>query len=493
METENIDDIMKELDSSDFGEKDEVLDEIQELDKKNKKNEERVSFFETRDFIYEQVQNAVLAVDAVSALDQKTGIFVKYNKKEDSWELVKKFKYQDKTYFPIIDEVFVKGGVTLPTQPEEYKSTKEITDLIRNFLVERVQLPIKPVNYEKFLPHLILFYWVYEKFPFIPYVQFVGGTGTGKTTAMETVGGLCYKAVDSTSSLTIASLFRIATQWRGTMLIDEFNGGGDNYMELLSFLKAGVSNRLLYRIEGEKTKEIKAYIVKSPKMFTSESPISDAGLQSRTIVIKMDKSTRPLPLYQLEEDFEECLHIRNKLLLWRLRHYNLIDLHQIKNGFEELRSFDKRVQQIITPIYYFSDEETKKDIIEFAKDQEEETLRSRRESPDGAIFEIINDIWKDGRDVEIKDVCDQFNKEQKEKGYKTEYTEKKIGNIVRKILGFQTERAGHNKYYRVIRDENQLKSKQSYYGIMTEFCDGVPTASVASTATEAEVDDIYNI
>ena len=457
-----------------------VVDEIKELDKKKDKDI-YTSFFETRNFIYEQVLNADDAELAVLETEGVLGTkFVKYYKKEDKWEKVDSFVFRKRTYKPITDEVFMKGGVCLSTQPEEYKNTKEIIDQIKEYLNKRIQLPTKPINYEKFLPHLILFYWVYEKFPFIPYIHFVGGTSTGKTTAMEIFGDLCYKAVDSTSSLTIASMFRIATQWKGTMLIDEFNNSSESSRDLVLFLKAGVSNRLLYRVEGEKTKELKAYIIKSPKIFTSEVPINDAGLQSRTIVIKMEKNTKELPLYMLKEDVEEAMHIRNKLLLWRLRNFNKVDLSKIRFGFAELKVFDRRVQQIITPVYYFSGDETKKDILEFAQDQENETLRARREAIDGVIFEILCDIWDAGNEAQLKMVCSIFNEEQKSRGYKEEYTEKRIGNIVRKILGFETERRGHEKSYWILRNSDVEANKRGYYGVIRSV------SSTASSASSAE-------
>lgn len=462
---EEIEEIIKDLDSD----TDQVIEEIGELDKKKDKNTIYTSFLETRDFIYEQVINAEDAEDAESKTDQNITSFIKYDKKNDAWERVNSFKYQGKTYSPIMDEVFTKGGVCLSSGVEEYKNVKEILDQIKTYLNERIQLPTQPINYEKFLPHLILFYWVYEKFPFIPYVHFVGGTSTGKTTAMEVFGDLCYKAVDSTSSLTIASMFRIATQWKGTMLIDEFNSSGEEAKDLVTFLKAGVSNRLLYRVEGEKKKELKAYIIKSPKVFTSETPINDAGLQSRTVVIKMEKNSRKLPLFFLKEDFEECMHIRNKLLLWRFRNLNKIDLKAIKYGFTELQGFDRRVQQIITPVYYFSDDETKGDIIEFAKDQEKETFRSRRESLDGIIFGYLVEIWDAGEEAQIRAICAKFNSEQSGRGYKNELSERRASNIIRKILGFDTEVRGHEKFAWVVRNLDVEANKRSYYGLSPLF------------------------
>jgi hypothetical protein len=354
------------------------------------------------------------------------------------------------------------NGIYLATGVKEYKNTKEITDQITEFIKKNVQLP---PFFEKFLPRLILFYWLYEKFPFIPYIHFVGRTSTGKTTAMEVVGMLSYKSIDTTGSLTIASMFRVATAWRGTLLIDEFDKVGENAREITSFLKSGTSNRLVLRVEGEKKREVRAYIVKSPKMFTSESPISDAGLQSRTILVKMDTNTRRLPLFLLPEDYAEAQEIRNKLLLWRLKNLNNVNLKDIRYGYPELEVFDRRVQQVITPIYYFSDDETKADIITFAKEQEEETKRLRLESLNGKIFEMMIDIWNVGEEVQVKAITFTLNEESKGLGFKNELTEEKVSRIIRKILGFETEARGDSKLKWVVRNEEKAKELKDYYGI----------------------------
>jgi hypothetical protein len=474
-------------------EKDELADlkSIKDLDAKEvkkaiKKDDSAIytSFLETEDYILEQIIDAEDAELATLKRGEDRCAFIKYSKLNGEIDKVKEFEYKGKVYQPIVDDVLSKGGICLPNNVVEYKDTAEITKEIRQYLTERIQLPSKPINYEKFLPHLILFYWVYEKFPFVPYVHFVGGTATGKTTAMETFGSLCYKPVDSSSSLTIASMFRIATQWKGTLLIDEFEKAGESSKEIILFLKAGVSNRLLYRTEGEKKKVLVAYIIKSPKIFTSENPINDAGLQSRTMVIKMERNTKELPLYRLPEDYREAQEIRNKLLLWRLRNFNKIDLSSIKFGFPELKVFDRRVQQILTPIYYFTDNSARKDLLEFAKEHQDDTIRSRRDALDGLIFELMLDIWNEGKEVQVKQITSQVNEEQKGKGYKNEVTEKKVGNIIRKVIGFETERRGHDKSYWVIRNDEKITCKTDYYGIASTSL--LDTASSANTANELE-------
>lgn len=441
--------------------------------KSNKKDDDNidnisyVSFLETPDFILEEISLVPLSPDSplISGLDKIK--FIKYSKLNDTFEIVREMEYCEKIYRPIIDKTLIKGGVGLPTGVVEYENTLEIIDDMTDFLNKYIQLP---PFFEKLLPQLVLFYWVYEKFPFVPYLHFIGGTGTGKSTAMDVLGSICYKPIDTTGSLTIASVFRLSTTWKGTLLIDEFDTVGEKKGEMVSFLKSGVSNRLLFRTEGEKKKDVEAYTVKSPKIFTSENPISDAGLQSRTIEIKMDKNKRRLPLYKLPHYYEEAQNIKNKLLLWRLRNFNKVDLSEIEYGFKELESFDRRVQQIITPIYYFSDKDTKKQILIFATEQEIETKRLRRESLEGQIFEIIYDnvLLSMFVDVSLSSIVEKINKNTK-----YPVTERKVAGIVRKVLGIDTKRIGTAEGKETILvlegKEDMIKEKAIYYGLSSEI------------------------
>jgi len=449
--------------------------------KTNKKEGDKdihVSFFEVEGYIYEQMS----ATDATDATSNREGgaAFIRYSKENDTWDIVNEFEFKGKRYLPIVDEAYLKGGIILPTGVTEYKNTAEIINQIKDFLHENIELP---TFYEAFVPNLILFYWVYEKFPFIPYLQFVGRTATGKSTAMEVVGSISYKPIDTTGSLTIASMFRMATLWKGTLLIDEFEQVGENSREIVSFLKSGVSDRLVLRTEGDVKKDVKAYIVKAPKIFTSENPINDAGLQSRTLVVKMEKSKRKLPLFRLQHYYKEAEAIRNKLLLWRLRNFNKINLKDIEFGFEELKSFDRRVQQVITPIYYFSDNETKKEILTFAVQQEEETKRERREGLDGKIFEFIYEHKEE--DVTIAMIFDYLNAGNKMRVI----TERKIGGIIRSILGFDIDRVGHENIRTIVLEnmEEKLDDLANYYGLNSNNL--YKSSSIYRVAQDATVAD----
>lgn len=164
---------------------------------------------------------------------------------------------------------------------------------------------------------------------------------------------------------------------------------------------------------------------------------------------------------------------------------NKINLTEIEYGFPELQSFDRRVQQVITPIFYFSGEETKKDIVEFAKKQEEETFRERREALDGQIFQCIVDNYP--IEPALKLITEIINKDR---GIQRQYTEKKIANVIRKVLGFDIERRGSENISTVVlNDPKKMEELNDYYGCVLPVVSVVSVASVVnSTTNKDEID-----
>ena len=474
-----FEDQLKDLDIAE--ETTQAVDEIQDLKKKKSKKDDKntiyTSFIETDNYILEQIVIATPATHATSPAESR---YLKFDKNLGTIEKIDKFENNKLTYKPIVGDILNKGVVLLPTDAIDYENTDKLVKQLRDFFNKYFEAP----NFSQNLfPYLTLFYWVYDRFPFIPYVHFMGRTGTGKTTAMEVLGSVCYKPIDASGAITLASIFRVVSEWKGTLLIDEFAPGGDGYREMLALLKSGVSDRSVLRVEGEKKKEVCAYIVKSPKMFTSEKPIHDVGLRSRVIEVKMEKNTRKIPLYRQNDFLEEAQELRNKLLFWRLKKLSEIDLTKIKFGFKSLSSFDGRTQQVITPIYYMANKEAKKDIVKFAKEQEEETLRERRESIDGQIFQFIVDNFDPEGTEEI--TLPQLFEDISQTANNKYMTSRKIANITRKILGIEIERQGHeNTRTLILRGrEEKLKELCQYYGI------SVPSAWVARVAGVADVPD----
>lgn len=456
--------------------------------KKKKKKKDRIvniSQLKTPRFILEQI--ATGATGATHERDPKRGYsFIKYDRENNEVEYTDEIEIGKYIYKPLNSKLADEQSIYLPTGIEEYSSTDELLKEIKEYLSFYFEVD---EMMEKMLPNYVLFTWVFDKFPFVPYLQFVGRTSTGKTTAGETIASVCYKAVDATGAASLSSIFRIADEWGGTLFLDEFdlaNANKDNRQAMLSFLKSGVSDRAVLRVESSGKKfEVKPYRVKAPKIFTSEKMINDAGLQSRTIIIRMQKNKRKLPLYKLNTYYEKGQELRNKLLLWRLENLDKIDLSEIEYGFKELSHLDGRVQQILTPIYYLSDKKGKKEILQFAKEQEEQTKEERRNNEDGIIFGLIYDYYeKENAQPPLKYVTDELNEQRQELGYKTKRSERKVSEIVRKIIGLETERVGHDKITTIMIDKNKEKYEElvEYYGLGS-------LQSVAPVASDADVKD----
>jgi len=458
-----LEDRLKDIDLEE--EKENAINEMGELNKSKKKKDDdddilvSTSFLETEDYILEQINSCDTTTLATSKTNRK---FIVFNKKTGTTEEKSTFEYKNKVYQPIDSELLTQGIISLPKGVEEYGTTIELVEEIKEFLYEYFEAP---GFFKELLPYIILFYWVYDEFPFIPYLHFLGRTGTGKTTAMEVVGSICYKPIDASGAVSMASIFRIASQWKGTLLLDEFNPAGENYREMLTLLKTGVSDRAVLRVEGDKKKEVVGFLIKSPKIFTSENPTNDAGLRSRVLEIRMEKNKKRVPLYRQLGFKNKAEQLQKKLLLWRLRKLIKIDLSEINQGFEALQCFDGRVQQVITPIYYLADDESKKKILKFAIEQQDETLRERRESIDGQSFIVIHDYYKKGNEPALTDISEILNK-----GSKYPISEKKLGNAVRKILGFDIQRLGHDNISTVIssKDHERVEELCEYYGIKFE-------------------------
>jgi len=464
----------------------EVLKEIRS-EKRKKKNENEIytSFFETDSFILEQIQHPIInnnAGDAVVADGAEENQFLFYSKTTGSVDYLTQFEWHGKTIYPITGSLLDAGVVLLPSGIEEYGDTSTLVAEIHDFLYENFEVPM---FYEKFLPYLALFSWVYDRFPFVPYVHFIGLTGTGKTTAAEAFMNVCYKPIDAAGAITMSPIFRTAKDWRGTLFLDEFEPEGDGYKEMISFLKSGVGNRAVLRTEGEKNREVIAYLIKSMKIFTSERPINNAGLRSRMFVIQMEKNTRKIPLIKLKRFTNTAMKLRNKLLLWRLRNLDKIDLSELEYGYPELQTFDRRVQQVLTPVYYLSDEKARKTIVEFASVQEEETKRERLESIEGEIFQAIYDYYSEKRQLQatidppLTAISEKINADRTRRPT----TEKRIANIVRQVLQFDVEQqATHEKARVVLISEkmNRFTDLQTYFGY-GDICDENSSASPAKT------------
>ena len=449
-------------------------------DKEN--NTIQSSLLETENFIVEQILGMNNEHSERSVSNIQTDYVKYYKTNPEKIERVDRVGHNGKVFIPIQGKMVTEKIVTLPTGVEEYNNDKDLISDISNFLFSYFQ--VSPFD-EAILPYIVLFYWISDKFPFVPYLQFLGLPGTGKSTALEVVGAVCYKAIRASGGTSFASIFRLAHQWKGTLLLNEFElgeRGSEAYRALVQLLRSGVEHDPLFKVEGEGRKQVEVFDIKAPRIFASQTEIGDAALSSRTIPIHMSKATKRLPLYKLDNFNKKAEKLRNQLLLWRLRHLDQINLSKIEYGFPELEKFDIRIQQVITPIYYLASEEIKKSIRTLMEEQEKETKRERLEELDGIIYTKILDEYNRGMSLIVGNITNSINIDREEQGYKTKLTPKKIGAVIRKIMGIKSERKGDG--YHIILTPRKIEELNSYYDLPVSNTDTLSTQSSSGEARD---------
>jgi len=134
--------------------------------------------------------------------------------------------------------------------------------------------------------------YFYLLFPFYPYLNIVGVRGSGKSKLLSIIANLAHNGVAS-ANLRAASLFRLVDQARGTLCLDEAESLSDTRLEdLSSILNAGFrKGAMVYRVEGEKTREVKAYDAYGPKAIVGIRGLNDV-LRDRCITITMLRTTK---------------------------------------------------------------------------------------------------------------------------------------------------------------------------------------------------------
>ena len=206
----------------------------------------------------------------------------------------------------------VVSALRLPTMA---MPCPEIGELFR-LLTTNIEAFVDLTTEDSFLvAAFVLTTWFADRLSVVPYLSICGPLESGKTTLLQLLHCLCRRAIH-VASITPASVYRLATQARATLLIDESDFGRDGTSRDLQRLLRG-GNRQGSRV----LRNGRAFENFGPKVIASRVPMDDAALISRTIHIAMTPSDRDVP--ELDRDAEQRLSdaLQPMLLMFRLQHY----------------------------------------------------------------------------------------------------------------------------------------------------------------------------
>lgn len=355
------------------------------------------------------------------------------------------------TYYPPTSELINKGVVLLPQCAEEYDTDFDLFQDIQAFIETYVS--IEDAAYRTLAGAYVLMSWVFDRFDALPYLRAQGDTGTGKTRLIQAIGSLTYRPVMAGGAVTAAPIFRIIDKLRGTLIIDEADfSKSDIWDEVTKILNAGYSKGFsVLRAErsgNNDTFDVAAYNCYGPKLLATRRRFNDAALESRCLSHTMPllaELKADVPLTLDDTFWNESALLRNRLLLWRFRKYQ----HVRVDPRARVPGVEPRVNQVIQPLLAcIGDESLREQILGMVQAYSKNVQAERRESYEGLVANAMLHSWARKGCPErmmLKTVTEYLHSEAETSGSKDQISDRKVGDIVRRVLGVPVDtRGGHS-------------------------------------------------
>ncbi|MFP4006320.1 MAG: hypothetical protein ACLFUR_06415, partial [Candidatus Hadarchaeia archaeon] len=324
-------------------------------------------------------------------------------------------EYAGEVYKPYIDETVEKGAVKLPKEAKDYENVNELIDEIKDFINRWVDFSDKFLELSAWY---VLLTWVHDRVSTIPYLRFLGDFGTGKTRAVKTIGGICYKAIDTAGATTAAAIERMVERWGGTLMMNEADfKQSDTDTNMVKILNEGFeSTGCIIKAHKEKQDQVVVTNPYSPKILATRGKWDDQALESRCLTETMKETDRDdiLPILT-DEFYEKQQELRDKLLMFRFKNFWKIDENEVKNIWEKVQNkeLDRRLIQatINFSILFWNDEEMFGRFNEFLEGYQQELREERSNTHEGRVADCVNKIMKNGGILTPSNIADKLEEE----------------------------------------------------------------------------------
>lgn len=452
---------------------------------KNKDNTQEISFYETREHIIEEV------FDREKNPTKQFAVFIKDIEKVSYSEEIE--LKNDKKLLPIQATHLIDNRVVLlPTHTAVYFSEQDLVNEIKEFLHK--YLDIHPF-YENVVAHYILMTWVFDRLSVVPYLRALGEFGTGKTRFIQTVGAVCYKPMFLAGATSDAYLFRVIELFNGTLVINEFERvNSDLQSQITIILNNGYEKGMpVGRVEGDKTREPRTFNVFCPKIFSTRKRFTDQALESRIITVPMRCTTRQdIPSFIDETFWKDAERIRNKLLLYRFKNLNNLQIQKKENKRKRdlLSQLEPRLRQTLLPLLYvITDIELEKQFVDFAQEYQGQIVDARGNETPGLIFQKLYDVYKSSEDgkITVKNIADAVNVDIEKEKYRL--TSQRVGKIIREELGFKTHKGAGGLYF-VDISQKQLEYLVTRYGVESPL---TPPSPLPDSDSKEDLGDLKDL
>jgi hypothetical protein len=318
------------------------------------------------------------------------GSFVRWDKENKKLMKSKQLITKKGVYLPINNKAIKVKAIKLPSTATEYKGTLILLKEIEEHINKYVDISD---HFRKLSSWYIAMTWIFDNLNTINYLRVLADWGQGKTRYLNVVGDLCYKPIPIAGAINQAQLFRLMDIWKGTLLLDEtVLDKSDESSSIVQILNSGIErNKYVWRCDQENFKEVEPYNPFGPKIIASRQPFKDQALESRCITERIKQTNRDnIPVELPPSFYSEQQELRNKLLMFRLRNWNVPNSENIKNiQFPEC---NRRMQQMMAPfaVTFYEFKEVIKDLNSFITVYYTNRQIEISTSLDGGI---VNAIW----------------------------------------------------------------------------------------------------
>lgn len=382
-----------------------------------------VSYLERGDMIYEEIIK-------VSSDGEMQGAFIACDLKTGTISEVKEIQVGDITCIPILNKGIMDELVKMPSGIEEYGTIDDLIHEIENYIHHYSDFS---KEFQEWASWWVLMTWVYDRLPSVSYLRFLGDWGTGKSRALDTVGGVCYKRTKITGAVTAAAIYRVLDRFRGTLIIDENDMENKSEIAgiLTKILNSGIergSPIIRCLKEDETAYDIQTFQVFGPKLFATRNRFEDMALESRCLTTKMQETSRPINVRNNPDNIPFTIYskealiaqdrLRNKLLLFRFRHLSHVPkvLGEDDCLDMDLGKISGRLKQVCLPFatIFRDNPETMDKFRRFLERYQKEIYGETSDSYQGrlvaAVFKAAISLGKD------KITCADVAREAKEEG-----------------------------------------------------------------------------
>ena len=355
--------------------------------KKDKEKEqiEEVPCYKKDSILYEQVYNRETFETKFVYIDEGE---IKYTDEVE---------HNGIKFIPINDrEAIDVGAVYFPVAPMEYGTITDLVGEVRTFIHK--YMDVSPL-FELFSSWYVVFSWVTDNIRTVPYLMVRADFATGKSRFLHTVGRLCYRAYTIAGSTTPASVFRSIQRWKGTLLLEEFTlkESGEE-QDIIKVLNCGYERgNPVIRCDSELNKMF-YFDTFGPKIISSRKSFKDEALNSRCLSEVLTETCREdIPVLLPEEFFVEQDILRNKLLMFRLNHWNDIEPSAIQT-IKFPKGISKRLRQGFSSfaVLFCHDKEALDYFMGYVEEYNKELIEERAQSFDGMIVNSVCNMKNNG-------------------------------------------------------------------------------------------------